>query len=63
MNLPADIARCNGQGCHLRTDCQRYLDNSYQGDRTITMPAAVTCGKGGQVCLNQITTKHEKAKK
>lgn len=53
MSLDPDIYRCLGTGCHLRTQCERYLDESYKGERHV-VPAAVLCGKGGQVCPNLI---------
>jgi hypothetical protein len=59
MPLPDHISRCNGAGCFLRTNCQRYLDESYQGERFVMLPA-VLCGRNGQQCVNQIPLPEKK---
>ena len=59
MPLPDHLSRCTGAGCFLRTNCQRYLDESYQGERFVMQPAFLLA-RGGQKCVNQIPLNEDK---
>lgn len=51
--------QCNGAGCFLRTNCQRYTEESYRGAREVIAPAFLLV-RGGQACVNQIPLNEDK---
>ncbi|MFO1404683.1 MAG: hypothetical protein U1E96_08880 [Azonexus sp.] len=54
MSLPADFARCPGQGCPSKMSCQRYLDHSGPADQVVMAAFNHRMDPGATACDSYI---------